>query len=550
MTAAINKTERESLLSKRVERLSAELDQLENAHSNYWNIIRKSVGALSSLVRTQPGSQVEKAVKELKQACAQKRGNLQKVTAKVNALQSALMIDSSQSGAGAPSAQQKAGTGASAPSLKDDKQTALKGAISALAALAPHDPESAIRQAVDRLKALLDQKQINPAQINEASQALKTALLTQEESVPSGARDSLELELKADEPKALLGWRLAARLLSGMHLDDQEFDSNLNKVEDAVDAFLKSGELDKPALAMAADLMENLRSILERRHRDAQGALFEIVKELMKTEAELMRTVDQNGQQIISGGDKIQNEMGNRLANLVKDVSQAGDLDTMKSQILVHVQDMRENLAERISSQQNLVSATMQRVGQLKEVVNEAHNRIKLAEEKSRRWGREAMTDTLTGAWNRRALDMMLTRGMPDSGEGMCLLIMDIDQFRSLVQEWGSSAADKALVTIASSVRKCLRDTDYLFRYEADHFAAMLKGKDLTYAGSVAECMRAKVQSIKFTYQGLKPMRLTATVVAATPRENENPAQLWQRIHEVLKQVNQQGHSNKALTSL
>ena len=141
-------------------------------------------------------------------------------------------------------------------------------------------------------------------------------------------------------------------------------------------------------------------------------------------------------------------------------------------------------------------------------------------------------------------------RGMGSPGEGMCLIIMDIDQFRSLVSEWGSKAADKALVTIAQETQKCLKPTDYLFRYEADHFAALVKGTDLTYAGGVAECMRNKVQAIRFSYQGLKPMRLTATAIAATPRQNENANELWDRIHEVLKQVSQQGGGNQTATTI
>ena len=383
------RTDRETLLSRRVERLTEELDQLENAHAKYWNIIRKSITALSSLAHTEPGSQVELAVKDLRNSTAQRRGSLKSMTAKVDALQSALI--------NAPAAKTKM-TGKTAVEVKERssgideaQKAAFLSAVSALSALAPNDPESGLKRSVDRLKTLLDEKSIRPEAVKEASQAVKNQLLAHEVASRSPRAVDLKKELQPHETKALLGWRLAARLLAGMHLEDDEFDQSVAKVEMAVEDFLDTGEVDKPTLAMAADLMENLKSILERRHQDAQNALFEIVRELMATEAELMRTVDQNGQNIISTGDLIQSEMGNRLATLVKDVSQAKDLDTMKGQILGHVQSMRQNLAQRISSQRALTNATMERVSQLKQVVNEAHNRIKLAEEKSRRWGREAL---------------------------------------------------------------------------------------------------------------------------------------------------------------
>ena len=548
MVDTIKRNDRESLLAKRVERLTAELDQLENAHAKYWNVIRKSVGVLSSLAQTKPGGPIEKAVMELKKASAQKRGNLKTVTAKVDALQSALMADSPQKGQ-APNSQ-PVETPKASPEARPETETALLAAISALASLAPRNPESGLWQAVDRLKLLVQEKNIRPQAVKEASHLIKTQLLSHEEAVQKNKQPALDVELKSDAPKALLGWRLASRLLNGMYLEDEAFDADLAKVENAVKSFLNSGELDKPALAMAADLMENLRSILDRRHQDAQNALLEIVKELVKTEAELAGTVDSHGKEIISGGQLLQSDISSRLAALVKEVNQAQDMDSMKSQVLGHVHAMRDNLAQRIASQRSLVDATAQRMAQLKQVVSQANQRIKLAEEKSRRWGREAMTDNLTGVWNRRALDMMLMRGQEKFKQGMCLLILDVDQFRGLVNEWGVEAADQALVTIARELKQCIRESDYLFRYEADHFAALLQGRDLTRGGAVAECMRSRIQEIHFSQKGLDPMRLTATVVAATHRQDEAPADLWARTREVLKEVRLKGHSNKALTTL
>jgi diguanylate cyclase (GGDEF)-like protein len=105
--------------------------------------------------------------------------------------------------------------------------------------------------------------------------------------------------------------------------------------------------------------------------------------------------------------------------------------------------------------------------------------------------------DFLTGVGNRRALDRRLAeyaqerRPQPES----CLLLLDLDHFKQVNDEYGHAAGDKVLVRLAELMRRHTRSTDRIFRYGGEEFAIIASGAGLSAAGSLAEGLRAAVAS-------------------------------------------------------
>lgn len=109
---------------------------------------------------------------------------------------------------------------------------------------------------------------------------------------------------------------------------------------------------------------------------------------------------------------------------------------------------------------------------------------------------REAVTDPLTGAFNRRHLDACLRVAIERRsrfGESACLVLFDVDHFKDINDRFGHAAGDAVLKALVTLARRRARSLDLLFRAGGEEFALLLSGVRLKDALVVAEQVRALV---------------------------------------------------------
>lgn len=96
-----------------------------------------------------------------------------------------------------------------------------------------------------------------------------------------------------------------------------------------------------------------------------------------------------------------------------------------------------------------------------------------------------ATRDGLTGAYNRRSLDLDLQTLIDDPKVGTrshCLVIMDLDNFKLLNDQYGHEAGDEILIRLSEIVRHQTREKDRFYRYGGEEFVLLLP--DTTLAGA------------------------------------------------------------------
>jgi diguanylate cyclase (GGDEF)-like protein len=108
----------------------------------------------------------------------------------------------------------------------------------------------------------------------------------------------------------------------------------------------------------------------------------------------------------------------------------------------------------------------------------------------------DAATDALTGQGNRRALDELLKQHAElyiSSGNPFSILMLDIDFFKNINDEFGHMVGDDALRAFAQRVREYLRPGDVCARFGGEEFVVVLPGTTLEAALGVAERLRQGV---------------------------------------------------------
>jgi len=125
--------------------------------------------------------------------------------------------------------------------------------------------------------------------------------------------------------------------------------------------------------------------------------------------------------------------------------------------------------------------------------------------EQSRRLKSMAITDSLTGAYNRRYLEEQAGRAM-DSWQRYrhtsTILLIDVDYFKRINDKYGHSVGDIAIKRLVEVISSRIRAVDILCRFGGEEFVVLLQETGIVSALRIAEELRALVESAEILPQG------------------------------------------------
>ncbi len=107
----------------------------------------------------------------------------------------------------------------------------------------------------------------------------------------------------------------------------------------------------------------------------------------------------------------------------------------------------------------------------------------------------EAYHDALTGILNRRAFDEEL-RHLLEQGNPFCLIILDVDRFKKINDEFGHLFGDQVLKAIARRVEDGCKPPYQGFRIGGEEIAVLLPGTTMAVARQFAESLRRAVEKL------------------------------------------------------
>lgn len=103
---------------------------------------------------------------------------------------------------------------------------------------------------------------------------------------------------------------------------------------------------------------------------------------------------------------------------------------------------------------------------------------------------RSALTDSLTGLYNRGALDAALARDIGlarRNRQSLAVILVDIDHFKTVNDSHGHAVGDTVLCSVADRLRAAVRSTDLVARFGGEEFCLLLTATDRAGAQLLAE---------------------------------------------------------------
>jgi diguanylate cyclase (GGDEF)-like protein len=108
---------------------------------------------------------------------------------------------------------------------------------------------------------------------------------------------------------------------------------------------------------------------------------------------------------------------------------------------------------------------------------------------------RVAVTDPLTGAYNREFLQQRLPQAIElalQREEPLAVAMIDIDHFKKVNDSFGHAVGDRVLTEVAARLRGTIRGDDQLVRYGGEEFIVLLPRADIAKAFEVGERLRSR----------------------------------------------------------
>lgn len=167
-------------------------------------------------------------------------------------------------------------------------------------------------------------------------------------------------------------------------------------------------------------------------------------------------------------------------------------------------------------------------------------------------WGerarKRAITDELTGVYNRRFLDDALEdlfRTSKEKKKPLSFVMVDLDYFREINEAYGHQAGDRVIIEAVSVFRKHLRRNDIIARYGGDEFTFILPETAAEEARQIAEniCREMKDLALLKEYGGSITQITTSQGIACFPEHARDPASLHALADQALYRAKKEGRN-------
>ncbi len=159
-----------------------------------------------------------------------------------------------------------------------------------------------------------------------------------------------------------------------------------------------------------------------------------------------------------------------------------------------------------------------------------------------------ALTDPLTGLHNRLYTEThlrTLVEQAGNAGRALCVLLLDIDYFKSINDTYGHDAGDDVLREFARRVRCSTRGVDLACRYGGEEFVVVMPETEIPIAIRVGERIRQAVGQEYFTVgEDRRPIDVTVSIgVAALESQDDTPDSLLKRADQALYAAKRDGRN-------
>ncbi|PWI34483.1 GGDEF domain-containing protein [Vibrio albus] len=126
------------------------------------------------------------------------------------------------------------------------------------------------------------------------------------------------------------------------------------------------------------------------------------------------------------------------------------------------------------------------------------------------------------------------------SQHSLHIVLLDLDDFKSINDSFGYSAGDKALKIIARSIAQEMREKDIVARFSGEEFVVLLPDFDQSSCHTLLHNLQQKINKLPFKFRE-QSITITVSVAASAFSDPDTPEEIMERLNMALSEAKQKG---------
>lgn len=172
----------------------------------------------------------------------------------------------------------------------------------------------------------------------------------------------------------------------------------------------------------------------------------------------------------------------------------------------------------------------------------ELEKNLKALEIEKTEYEKSSKEDPLTGCLNRAGFSSILMReqeNLVKNDSPVSFVILDIDHFKHINDQYGHSAGDEVLVNLCKLIQSKIRNTDALVRWGGEEFVILCSDTPIQNAQFLAEKLRMAIENTQL----IKQQQVTCSFGIAEMVAGEDPKRLFERADKALYASKENGRN-------
>jgi diguanylate cyclase len=377
------------------------------------------------------------------------------------------------------------------------------------------------------LERLLEQAAALISQLVQVAESSRAGEITVIEALPSAGEALLELLQRLDIPDYLQQRTAVIRGTLGHSATPRQLVVAVQAIADLV------GDIRKALLEEKRTLEHYLKGVTDRVQIMAKG--------LFQTE--------QYRQASMHARHRFHDDINQQFAGMRERMDESRQLEQLKLTIEDGLNAIESSMERFVIQEDQFSQQTQAEIERLSQRLREVEGETEAYQRKVREERIRAGKDSLTGLPNRLSLEQRLDDEYlrwKRFKEDLSLVMMDIDEFSALRDNYGQYAADKVLKSLAVRLAQNVREVDYLCRYGSRSFTILLPRTGVEQALGVTEKLRANIDRCRFSYKNTR-VAITLSCGIAGFAGGDQPAEVIKRARDTAAEIARQGGNQARL---
>lgn len=158
-------------------------------------------------------------------------------------------------------------------------------------------------------------------------------------------------------------------------------------------------------------------------------------------------------------------------------------------------------------------------------------------------------TDGMTGVYNRRKMETLIAGALAEPRRKhwtFCVVMLDIDLFKSINDRFGHDSGDKVIIDLCSIVRRSIRGNDEFARWGGEEFLILCRDTEKAEAALLSDRIRVRLERHRFCHGST----VTASFGVAQAVEGDTVESLVKRADQALYRAKDEGRNRVVLGSV